>query len=532
MGKNLLKLTLPPGLPVVAGVQVHHWLDGQRPDHADGVQGRRQQPVLATVGRGRHHGQRDAACLGGHGAFESLFAAVHRAGPGNLTATRALWWCTRPPPGAPVPTLPMRRLEAASREAFGGDLDGERVRALVRHALGDTKDASVRAYVFEAPGEPATMVTVKAPAEMATPQRLQSAHYQRPDAHVKHVTTDQGHYRRHAQRNGFDDSVLVGPNGGVSESTLANIGFFGGAAVVWPDAPMLHGITMQLHPLQRLEPSTGRRRGRRRSPTHHGNDQGCRGGEVEHANRGKRQQTKRDQRHHHRHHDAAPAAADRHQPDSSQQHGQGEHAEHAHAVGLDEGGTQLAFRSPPPTASTPWSAQGHRTSPNPAASASSRLQVAPIRVTRLSISQAPVVLARVMVPDGTKHDPWDRRRWCGSTGADRTREAHPISGHGRAAFGTCGTVAFSRKTPAKSSEVEAARRGNRSSTSALAASCEVAPSSQPLRHCPASRSYSVFRVTSRLCSVTPSRLLLGGIMSADRSVSRLAGWAAWHGSTS
>lgn len=147
--------------------------------------------------------------------------------------------------------LHLRRLEAANREAFGVGLDGARVRALVRHALGDTKegdtrDASVRVYVFEAPGEPATMVTVKAPAEMATPQRLQSAHYQRPDAHIKHVTTDQGHYRRHAQRNGFDDAILVGPNGVVSESTLANIGFFDGAAVVWPDAPMLHGITMQL----------------------------------------------------------------------------------------------------------------------------------------------------------------------------------------------------------------------------------------------------------------------------------------------
>jgi branched-subunit amino acid aminotransferase/4-amino-4-deoxychorismate lyase len=146
--------------------------------------------------------------------------------------------------------LHLRRLEAANREAFGAGLDGERVRALVRHALGDTKDASVRVYVFEAafeaPGEPATMVTVKAPAEMATPQRLQSARYQRPDPHIKHVTTDQGHYRRHAQRQGFDDAVLVGPDGAVSETTLANIGFFDGAAVVWPDAPMLHGITMQL----------------------------------------------------------------------------------------------------------------------------------------------------------------------------------------------------------------------------------------------------------------------------------------------
>jgi branched-subunit amino acid aminotransferase/4-amino-4-deoxychorismate lyase len=142
--------------------------------------------------------------------------------------------------------LHMRRLEAANREALGVGLDGERVRALIRHALGETKDASVRVYVFEAPGEPAIMVTVKAPAEMATPQRLQSAHYQRPDAHIKHVTTDQGHYRRHAQRNGFDDAILVSPPGVVSESTLANIGFFDGSAVVWPDAPMLHGITMQL----------------------------------------------------------------------------------------------------------------------------------------------------------------------------------------------------------------------------------------------------------------------------------------------
>jgi branched-subunit amino acid aminotransferase/4-amino-4-deoxychorismate lyase len=142
--------------------------------------------------------------------------------------------------------LHLRRLEAANREAFGVGLDGERVRALVRHALGATGDASVRVYAFEAPGEPATMVTVKPPAEMATPQRLQPASYLRPDPHIKHVATDQGHYRRRAQRDGFDDAVLVGPDGAVSETTLANIGFFDGTVVLWPHAPMLHGITMQL----------------------------------------------------------------------------------------------------------------------------------------------------------------------------------------------------------------------------------------------------------------------------------------------
>jgi branched-subunit amino acid aminotransferase/4-amino-4-deoxychorismate lyase len=142
--------------------------------------------------------------------------------------------------------LHLQRLEAANREVFGVSLNHERILGLIRHALGDTEDASVRVYLFEAPGEPVAMVTVRPPAEMATPQRLRSARYQRPDAHIKHVTTDQGHYRRHAQGAGFDDAVLVGAGGVVSETTLANIGFLNGTAVVWPDAPMLHGITMQL----------------------------------------------------------------------------------------------------------------------------------------------------------------------------------------------------------------------------------------------------------------------------------------------
>jgi branched-subunit amino acid aminotransferase/4-amino-4-deoxychorismate lyase len=32
----------------------------------------------------------------------------------------------------------------------------------------------------------------------------------------------------------------------VSESAIANVGFFAGPGVIWPDAPLLHGITMQL----------------------------------------------------------------------------------------------------------------------------------------------------------------------------------------------------------------------------------------------------------------------------------------------
>jgi hypothetical protein len=39
--------------------------------------------------------------------------------------------------------------------------------------------------------------------------------------------------------------------------------------------------------------------------------------------------------------------------------------------------------APPPAASTPRYAQGHRASPSPAATASTRLQMTPIRVTRM-----------------------------------------------------------------------------------------------------------------------------------------------------
>ena len=160
--------------------------------------------------------------------------------------------------------LHMQRLEAANRELFGADLDPDRVRALIRHALRDVKDASVRVFLYEGSGQPVTMVTVKQPAEIATPQGLMSVRYQRPDAHIKHVATDQGHYRRLAHRMGFDDALLTGDAGVVSETSMTNIGFFVDEGVVWPDAPMLHGITMRL--LEVALPAAGT--ASRRAPVH------------------------------------------------------------------------------------------------------------------------------------------------------------------------------------------------------------------------------------------------------------------------
>jgi branched-subunit amino acid aminotransferase/4-amino-4-deoxychorismate lyase len=142
--------------------------------------------------------------------------------------------------------LHLRRLEAANRELFDVGLDGERVRALIRQALGDVEDASVRVYVLETDAEPTITVPIKDPSEARSPQRLRSVPYQRPDAHLKHLATSQDYYSRVARREGFDEALLTGDGGVVSEAATANIGFFEGSGVLWPDAPVLHGITMQL----------------------------------------------------------------------------------------------------------------------------------------------------------------------------------------------------------------------------------------------------------------------------------------------
>jgi branched-subunit amino acid aminotransferase/4-amino-4-deoxychorismate lyase len=150
-------------------------------------------------------------------------------------------------------SLHLDRLTAANRELFDAELDRERIRRLARHALRDSGNASLRVYVFEDREEPAVMVTVRPPGGVATPLRLHSVRYQRPDPHLKHLATGQGFYSRLARRNGFDDALLMDHNGLIAESATANICFFDGAGVIWPDAPKLHGITMQLLELRLAE---------------------------------------------------------------------------------------------------------------------------------------------------------------------------------------------------------------------------------------------------------------------------------------
>ena len=145
--------------------------------------------------------------------------------------------------------LHLSRLEGANRELYGIGLDGDRVRDRIRHALDDVADATVRVTVFRRDAESVSvMVTVRPPAQApAVPQALRSVVYQRPVPHIKHTGSfGQIHYGLRAEREGYDDVLLIDRDGVVSEAGIANVLCHDGDTFVWPDAPALPGLTMLL----------------------------------------------------------------------------------------------------------------------------------------------------------------------------------------------------------------------------------------------------------------------------------------------
>ena len=145
----------------------------------------------------------------------------------------------------------LTRLDAASQELFGVGLDGERVRGYIRHPLtGGPPDSSVRVHVFwsDADDDVRVVVSVRPPASAPDrAQNLQSMRYQRPLAHIKHGGGfGQSYFGGLAHGNGFDEALFVGPDGAISEGSITNIGFIDGDSIVWPDAPALRGVMMQV----------------------------------------------------------------------------------------------------------------------------------------------------------------------------------------------------------------------------------------------------------------------------------------------
>ncbi|HEX5402216.1 MAG TPA: aminotransferase class IV [Pseudonocardiaceae bacterium] len=144
----------------------------------------------------------------------------------------------------------LARLSLANLQMFGTELDGDLVRDRVRHALGDIADASVRVLVMLAEDDQVyTVVTVRPPAGVPdTPHRLLSVPYQRPLPHLKQIGGGFGQtfHRRAAQRNGYTEALLTGLDGLIIEGGVTNVALFDGTGIVWPDAPALSGIAMQL----------------------------------------------------------------------------------------------------------------------------------------------------------------------------------------------------------------------------------------------------------------------------------------------
>jgi branched-subunit amino acid aminotransferase/4-amino-4-deoxychorismate lyase len=151
--------------------------------------------------------------------------------------------------------LHLARLADGAEELFGhriGVAEEHRLLGLIRHALGDVRDASVRVTFVPGPeeqGPPDVLVSVSdpVPEEPRPPLRVQTVRYERELPEHKHQATMGLNYRlREARLAGFDDALFVGHDGRVREGTTWNVAFWDGARVVWPDAPVLRGVTMVL----------------------------------------------------------------------------------------------------------------------------------------------------------------------------------------------------------------------------------------------------------------------------------------------
>ncbi|MHB8448329.1 MAG: aminotransferase class IV family protein [Rudaea sp.] len=155
--------------------------------------------------------------------------------------------------------LHLDRLQASTRELFGSELDRERVRGSLRHVMsGATGAWSVRVNVFargldrermdKTVDTDVLIAANPAPVPATQALRVKSFVYAREAPWIKHVGTfGLFHHRRLARQAGYDDALFADASGRISEGSIWNIGFIDrDGAVVWPDAPQLDGVGMQL----------------------------------------------------------------------------------------------------------------------------------------------------------------------------------------------------------------------------------------------------------------------------------------------
>lgn len=153
--------------------------------------------------------------------------------------------------------LHLARLDASAIELFGEPVGQDRLRALVRAAIADRRDAWLRVSLFapeilprspSAEVRPRVLTSVSPPPPpLATSVRVQVRTYVRTDAHIKHTAIfPLIRARRLARQAGFDDALFADASGMISEGATWNVGFLTGDTVVWPAAPMLDGVAQTL----------------------------------------------------------------------------------------------------------------------------------------------------------------------------------------------------------------------------------------------------------------------------------------------
>ena len=150
--------------------------------------------------------------------------------------------------------LHLARLDQAAVELFGETPGEAEFRRLMAIAVAGRDACWLRVSLFSPEighrnpsfvGWPKVMTVVSPPPPpLASSVRVTVVSYEREAPHLKHLATfGLIRARRAARAAGLDDALFVDGQGRVSEGTLWNIGFIQGDRIVWPQAPMLAGVT-------------------------------------------------------------------------------------------------------------------------------------------------------------------------------------------------------------------------------------------------------------------------------------------------
>lgn len=154
--------------------------------------------------------------------------------------------------------LHLSRLQTASSLLFGRHLPDSQVREYLRVAIeAAPPDSSVTCFFASRPGEfmPAgpvsaldVLIKVVDPAvPPAGPMAFDVVRHERHLPHIKHVgEVSKTLYLRRANARGFDDAAFEDSAGRLSEATIWNLAFWDGESVIWPEADVLSGVTMQI----------------------------------------------------------------------------------------------------------------------------------------------------------------------------------------------------------------------------------------------------------------------------------------------